>query len=344
MQERPAHSVAAVVPVYQGERTLRGLVDELLTVAKGARTPAGRPYELTEIILVHDGGRDSSDRVIRELVNTVPTVRAVWLSRNFGQHAATMAGMASSTADWVVTLDEDGQHNPADIPRMLDVALDEQAPLVYARPRSAAPHAWYRNATSRTAKFLANRLLISGGIGYYSSFRLMLGESARSLAAYTGPGTYLDAAAAWIVPRSVTCDVDLRSEGDRDSGYRLRSLLSHFWRLVLTSGTRPLRLVSVLGLASALFGLVFAAFAVYQKVTSEVPIQGWTSVVVVNLLGFGLLLISLGVIAEYVGVAVRMAMGRPPYLIVSDPGAGPLGRTGTTPEFSPESSADADDD
>jgi undecaprenyl-phosphate 4-deoxy-4-formamido-L-arabinose transferase len=326
MSGPPAHSVAAVVPVFQGERSLRTLVGELIAAAEPAVTPQGRPFELTEIILVHDCGPDASDRVIRELVEEFPIVRAVWLSRNFGQHAATMAGMASSTADWVATLDEDGQHNPADIPRMLDVALNERSPLVYARPTAGTPHSWFRDVTSTLAKFLANNLLISGGIGYYSSFRLMLGENARSLAAYSGPGTYLDAAAAWIVPRSVTCDVDLRDEA-RDSGYRLRGLFSHLWRLVLTSGTRPLRIVSVIGAISALFGVLFASFSLYAKFTSEVPIQGWTSVIVVSLLGFGLLLISLGVVAEYVGVGVRMAMGRPPYLVVSDPGAGPLSRT-----------------
>jgi polyisoprenyl-phosphate glycosyltransferase len=329
MSDPPAHSVAAVVPVFQGETSLRALVGELVAAAEPGVTPQGRPFELTEIILVHDCGPDASDRVMRELVQEFPIVRSVWLSRNFGQHAATMAGMASSTADWVSTLDEDGQHNPADIPRMLDVALNERSPLVYARPTDGTPHPWYRDVTSRLAKFLANRLLISGGIGYYSSFRLMLGENARSLAAYSGPGTYLDAAAAWIVPGSVTCDVALRDQADRDSGYRLRGLFSHLWRLVLTSGTRPLRIVSVIGAVSAMFGVVFAFYSLYAKFTTEVPIQGWTSVIVVSLLGFGLLLISLGVIAEYVGVGVRMAMGRPPYLVVSDPGAGPLSRTET---------------
>ena len=77
---------------------------------------------------------------MRELEQEYPFVRSVWLSRNFGQHAATLAGMASSGGDWIVTLDEDGQHDPSYIGAMLDVALDEQASVVYARPVNPAPH------------------------------------------------------------------------------------------------------------------------------------------------------------------------------------------------------------
>ena len=105
------------------------------------------------MLLVHDCGPDDSARVMRELAPH-PFVRPVWLSRNFGQHAATLAGMASSGGDWIVTMDEDGQHDPAYIGAMLDVALAEQASVVYAsRPtrrrtaacatrRRAAPSGW----------------------------------------------------------------------------------------------------------------------------------------------------------------------------------------------------------
>lgn len=336
MPEATSHSIAVVVPVYRGEKSLHRLVDELLAQAGPARTPHGRPYEITEIILVDDNGPDRSDQVIRELEDEVPIVRSVWLSRNFGQHAATMAGMAVSTADWIVTLDEDGQHNPADIPRMLDVALDERSPLVYAQPVNQAPHAAWRNATSHVAKFVANNFLVSSPLGYYGSYRLVIGEIGRSLAAYTGPGSYLDAALSWLVPRTAVCPVELREETDRPSGYHLRSLASHFWRLVLTSGTRPLRVVSMIGVVFALFGVGFSAYAIYEKLAGHIQNAGWTSVIVVTLLGFGVLLISLGVIAEYVGVSSRVAMGRPAYLIVSDPAAGPLGRTDPAPEAAPD--------
>lgn len=325
--EPSPHTVAIVVPVYRGEKSLPALVDEIAPLAvDGLRTSNGHAYRVTEVLLVHDRGPDRSDDVIRELVSQSSLIRPVWLSRNYGQHAATLAGMASTTTDWIVTLDEDGQHNPADIPRMLDVALAEQVALVYAKATNKPPHSWMRNVTSRVARAIANNLLVSGGIGDYSSYRLILGEIGRSVAAYSGHGTYLDAAISWIVPTSASCPVTLRTEVDRGSGYNLRSLMSHFWRLVMTSGTRPLRIVSVLGAVLAVLGVGVAGWVVAQKLLNDIAIQGWASVMTVLLLGFGGLLFAIGVIAEYVGVGVSMAMGRPAYLIVSDPATGPLRR------------------
>jgi polyisoprenyl-phosphate glycosyltransferase len=123
-----------------------------------------------------------------------------------------------------------------------------------------------------------------------------------------------------------TAPVELRDEGERESGYSMRSLLSHFWRMVLTGGTRGLRLVSILGIAFALLGGLLAVFLIFRQLTHPVPVQGWTSLTVVVLICTGAVLFSLGVIAEYVGVAVNMAMGKPLYLITQDPADGPLGR------------------
>ncbi len=121
----------------------------------------------------------------------------------------------------------------------------------------------------------------------------------------------------------------MRAEGEgRRSGYSARTLLSHFWRMVLTGGTRGLRLVSLLGVVFSLIGLLVAVFVVYRRLTSPDPTQGWASLIVVVLISTGAILFSLGVIAEYVGVAVNMAMGKPLYLITQDPEDGPLGRRG----------------
>ena len=122
------------------------------------------------------------------------------------------------------------------------------------------------------------------------------------------------------------CSVKLREEGDRPSGYSFRRLLSHFWRLVLSSGTRGLRVVSGTGVVVGVLGLLLAVFVTGARLTNTIAVEGWASVVVVLLLGVGAILFSLGMIAEYVGVAVNMAMGKPPYLIVGDPADGPLGR------------------
>ena len=166
----------------------------------------------------------------------------------------------------------------------------------------------------------------------FNSYRLVLGELGRSVAAYCGPGVYLDVAIGWVVNRTATCPVELRTEGDRPSGYSLRRLLSHFWRLVITSGTRPLRIASLLGVLMAFAGFVVAVVVLVQRVLHETTVAGWTSVMVAVLLGTGVILLSLGVIAEYVGAATKMAMGRPLYLVTSDPDTTALGRDEDRPE------------
>lgn len=320
-----------MIPVYQGELTLSDLIREFDPLTHDVTSPAGAPWRVTEVILVVDNGPDQSAEVVRRLVQDHDFVRAVWLSRNFGQHSATLAGIASSGSEWIVTLDEDGQHNPRDIGALIDSALAHRSAVVYAKPMNAPPHGAVRNASSRLAKSLVSRSSSSGhATSDYQSFRLILGEIGRSVAAYAGSGVYLDVALSWVAPTAATADVVLRSEGQRTSGYSPRKLLGHFWRLVLSSGTRALRVVSVLGAVLALAGIGLAVvFAVQRIVGGQLP-AGWTSTVTIILLSSGAILVSLGVIAEYLGVAVNMAMGKPPYLIISDLEKGPLGRVTTT--------------
>ena len=196
------------------------------------------------MILVYDCGPDDSARVIRGLQAKYDYVRTIWLSRNFGEHAATLAGMASSGGDWIATMDEDGQHDPTSLGTMLDTAVQEGSSLVYAKPTNPPPHSAFRNATSRGAKRLVNIFSGEADASLFHSYRLMLGEVGRSVAAYSGTGVYLDIALGWVAGRAAVAPVAMRNEGERRSGYSLRSLLSHFWRLVLTGGTRGLRVVS----------------------------------------------------------------------------------------------------
>ncbi len=322
------HIISIVVPVYQGEKTLHSLLAEIVPLTEQHETPEGALVRVAEVVLVHDNGPDRSDVVIRELVAAHPFVHAVWLSRNFGQHAATLAGMASSGGDWIATIDEDGQHDPKDIDRLLDTALAEHAGVVYAQPTNASSHGVFRDGASRGAKWVLRKIFGGGRSADYQSFRLVLGELGRSVAAYAGTSIYLDVALNWVNGRMATTAVELRDEGDRRSGYSLKTLLSHFLRMVLSTGTRGLRAVAGIGVFFALAGVVTAIYFVILRLASGNVPAGWTSTIVVILLSSGVTLFSLGVIAEYLGVAVNMAMGKPLYLITRDPLLGPLGERG----------------
>lgn len=204
--------------------------------------------------------------------------------------------------------------------------MRESATLVYAKATNEPPHGFARNLASRAAKRVVASLTGNGATTQYQSFRLILGELGRSIAAYANGGVYLDVALGWGATNVTVAPVAMRAEGRAQSGYSPRKLIGHFWRLVLSTGTRALRLVSVLGVVFGAVGILLAiVFGVHRLLGGELPV-GWTSLICVILVGTGTILFSLGVISEYLGAAVNMAMGRPPYLIISDPRTGPLGR------------------
>lgn len=320
------HELSIVIPVYGGETTLQAVVDELSEFHQEHITSAGHHYRVQEVLLTYDHGKDRSDDVIRHLEQQYDFVHGVWLSRNFGQHPATLAGISVSRGDWVVTMDEDGQHDPHSIADMLDIALDAKADVVYAEPTNLTSPSVFRNVTSHGAKLIARYLLGSSDAQKYQSFRLVLGNVARALADNSGNDTYLDVALGWISNRVATCPAKFRSSEGRESSYNLMRLLAHFWSMVVTGGTRPLRFVSILGGVTATVGIIWAIVLACLQLFSRsfYDVHGWTSLIVAILVFSGLILLAIGIVAEYIGVIVRNLMGKPLYVIVDDPHDTPL--------------------
>jgi polyisoprenyl-phosphate glycosyltransferase len=319
VSNKSAISISIVIPVYQGELTLPTLIKEIEPLIKEQLSPSKHNFTISEVLLVHDCGKDNSDRIIEELSQKYPWVLPIWLSRNYGQHAASLAGMASASGDWVVTMDEDGQQNPADIGLMLDTALASSLQIVYAKPLNPPPHGFLRNAFSRTAKFISSTILGNDAIGKFNSFRLVDGEIARTLAAFCGNGVYLDVGLFWVAGRIGHCPINLRNELDRPSGYSYLKLFGHFWNLILTTGTRPLRLITILGFVSIVLAIIIAGYAMYGKIYGQVPVQGWASLLVVVSFFSGSILTALGIIAEYLAVTMGIAMGKPLYVVSTKP-------------------------
>jgi len=312
-------NVSIVIPVYRGEHTLPALMAELEHLTTEQHTSQGRTFIVQEVLLIWDRGPGQSDQTLRGIQTQYPWVRVIWLSRNFGQHAATLAGMTSAGGDWIVTMDEDGQQDPGFIANMIDVAYESQAQLVYATPSNRPPHSLLRNTSSRFAKRLFAGALAEGEFAEFNSYRLILGEIGRSVAAYTGTGVYLDVALSWVVADVATCPVTARAEGRDASNYNYRRLIGHFGRLIVSAGTKPLYFVSWLGVLFVLLGAAVSVWVLYQRVTGEIVIAGWASTFIALMLIGGAILLSLGIIAQYVGAATNMSLGKPLYVVVRDP-------------------------
>lgn len=309
-------TISVVVPVYRGERTIETLVHEIRSLASIGATPAGHAFDLLEVVLVHDCGPDGSAAALRRLEG-LDEVSVIWLARNAGQHAATLAGVSATRGEWVVTLDEDGQHDPASIPSLIDAAMSERCHLVYGIGR--APHRFARRAASRLAKWMFR--WASGGAGPdggFSSYRLVLGELARYVGATAGPWVYLDVALTWSIARVTRLPVRLRSEGRPAISYSWGRLAQHFLRMIASLGARPLTLILIGGLTSGAAGLGFTVLTVVQRASGTIEVPGWSSLMATQLLGFGATLTAIGVLAAFLGVLVTIVLGRPAYTTVSD--------------------------
>jgi hypothetical protein len=306
-------TVSVVIPVYRAGSALRNTVEELLEVASGVELGSTVKLQLDEVVLVIDNPKlSAAERTdVRALEDLDRRVHTMWLTRNFGQHPATVAGIVSTNGDWVVTMDEDGQHDPTQIPRMLLTAAERSTSLVYAKPTNPPPHGVARNAASRTTKAIFR--MLSGAKEDFHSFRLMEGSIARSACAYIGESVYLDVAIQWSCGDPAVCPMEMRDE-PVSSSYRTRQLLSLFWRMVLSTGTRPLRLIAAAGVVVAFVGLVIAVVVAERRLSGAFPTPGWTSVMVALLIISGGLFITLAVVAEYVGFAVRNSIGKPLYV------------------------------
>lgn len=304
-------SISLVIPVYCGENALPSLIEEILPITSAQTTPSGIPFIISEVLLVHDCGPNHSYQTIERLSSQHSFIHPIWLSRNYGKHPATLAGMASTTGDWVVTMDEDGRQNPRDIGTLLDKAMCSFLQLVYAQPENPVNECF----SSRAAKLIAETLLGNKA----NSFRLIDGEIARTLSAYCGNGVYLDAGLSWITARIGYAPVKLREEKIDSSSESNDSLINQYWKIALTKGTRLLRLISFIGIASVLFSIGLSLATLYSKYLSLTPVQGWTLLVIAIAFFSGCLLMALGVIAEYLAATMGILMGKPLYVITTKP-------------------------
>ena len=191
--------------------------------------------------------------------------------------------------------------------------------LVYATPLNPPPHGFLRNYFSKIAKKIVCVIIGNSLPMRFNSFRLVEGEIARNLAAYCGTGVYLDIGLLWITANIGQTPISLRNEYRPKGNYSYAKLISHFWKMILTIGTRPLRFITLIGICSALLGVVAARLAIYGKINGYVQVQGWTSLLIAITFFSGVILASLGLIAEYLAVTLSISMGKPLHVVTSHP-------------------------
>ncbi len=303
--------VSVVVPVYNSERTLESVAREV--GAALADLPV--PYEL---ILVNDGSADRSWEVVRRLAATDPHVRGVCLLRNFGQHNALLCGVRCARYAVTVTIDDDLQQPPREIPRLLR-KLDEGFDLVYAAPESA-PHSKLRDALSGWTKAAIARATGIRLISDQTPFRAVRTRLRGAFEDYRSTDVLLDVLLSWGTSRvgTITARYEPRRVGA--SNYNLRRFVNMVALLVTGYSTTPLRLASIVGFFFFLFGMGVLAYVLITYFARG-SLPGFPFLASLISILSGAQLFALGVFGEYLAGMFRRSLDRPTYVVADLAGA-----------------------
>ena len=221
--------VSTITPVYNGEPYLEKLVLELLSVREKWNN-SNIPLELVESIFVNDSAIDGSYEILRSLQKRNDWIQVITLSRNYGQHPATIAGILHSCGDWVFTIDEDLQHDPKYFDLLLEHAVTYELDVVYAKTEEPVHESLMRDKCSRLYKRIVSKITGNPHISSFNSFRLIRGAIARSSASICSHETYFDIALCWFTERLGSLSIPLKDKRfieTKRSGYNSKKLLSH---------------------------------------------------------------------------------------------------------------------
>ena len=316
--------LSIVVPVYSGENFLRDLLSAVQDL-RNSWVEKDAPIQLTELIFVDDNAIDNSAVIIDDIASEHDWVVALHLSRNFGQHPATIAGILHSFGDWVVTLDEDLQHPPSHIADMIQSMARVPSDIVYGKAKQPVHENGFRDISSRTSKRFIETLSGNKDITKASSFRLIRGVVARAAASVCGHDTYFDVALTWFTQRINVVEIEMKDTrfiSTGKSGYNLPTLLSHARRMLFSNQIRPLRLVGLFGVFAVVLAVASALWIVALKLVNPDAIEtpGWVSLFVLSSFLGGSILFMIGIVLEYMSTLVLRAHGKPLFFTIDRSG------------------------
>ena len=294
-----------IVPVYNSELTL----DELVRRIHDAVESTGRSYEL---VLVNDGSADGSWAAIERLSRDNAWVHGVDLMRNHGQENALLCAIRSATYDIAVTLDDDLQNPPEEIPRLL-AALDGHD-VVYGTPEREQ-HGLWRDMASRVTKLVLQQAMgvkAARNVTAFKAFRTQLRDA---FSEFRSPYVSIDVLLTWGTQRfgAVTVRHDPRKQGR--SHFTLRKLMTHAINLVTGFSVVPLQLASLVGFAFALLGLVTLVYVVAEYFIRGDPVPGFPFLAALVAIFSGAQMFAIGVMGEYLARVHLRSMERRPYTI-----------------------------
>ena len=298
--------ISFVVPVYRSANSLPELHQRL--AAEFDAAPGG-----LELIFVEDCGGDQSWEVIQQLAAQDHRVTGLRMSRNFGQHNALLCGIRAAKGEIIVTLDDDLQHPPEEIPKLL-VKLDEGHDVVYGPPEQEQD-GLLRDLASQITKLALEGAMGAANARQVSALRAFRTRLRDAFADYRSPTVNIDVLLTWATTRFSAVRVRHEARKFGQSGYTPRKLFLHALNMMTGFSTRPLQLASMMGFAFALFGLGILAYVLIRWLLEGSAVPGFAFLASIIAIFSGAQLMALGIIGEYLARMHFRTMDRPPYVI-----------------------------
>ena len=299
--------VSLVIPCYNSSKSIGLVVDEIRNVIS-----TREEYEY-EIILVNDCSADNTKDAIKGLCKSDNRIRGINLAKNFGQHAALMAGYAVSTGDLVVSMDDDGQTPAGELFSLID-KLNEGYDVVYASYENKK-HDFFRNFGSRINTMMAELLIDKPKdiqvTSYFVIKRFIIDEILRYKNAYP----YVLGLVFRTTKNIANVPVTHRERSAGKSNYNIKKLVSLWMNGFTSFSVKPLRIATAIGLICAFLGFAFAIYTIVQKLMNPNMLAGYSSLMSVQLFLGGIILMVLGLIGEYIGRIYISINNSPQYVI-----------------------------
>ena len=303
--------ISYIIPCYRSAETVRAVVAEI-----DATMSVMADYSY-EIILINDSSPDDTYAVIKTLCQEKSYLTGINLARNFGQHAALMAGFDKAEGDIVVCLDDDGQ-TPANEAGKLIHALLEGADVAYAR-YNQKQHSGLRKMGSRLNDLMTRIMLDKPKNLYISSYFAVKRFVADEINRYDGPYPYVIGLVLRATKNIVNVDIVHRARVSGESGYTVGKLFSLWLNGFTAFSIKPLRMATLVGAASAFCGFLYALYTIIKRfwISPEDTVLGFAAMISAILFIGGLILLMLGLVGEYIG-RMYISMNHSPQYVIKE--------------------------
>ncbi len=301
----PKYSI--VVPVYNSARYL----EELHARLRSVMDRLNEPYE---VLFVNDASVDDSLSVLHGIQNRDARVVVVDLMRNFGQHNAVVCGLGLSAGEFVITLDDDLQHPPEEIPKLIAAMEGAEVDVVIGRYITKR-HSPVRNVASWAMKRLSGHTL---GVPQHlklNSFRLMKRRVADAVVDFAGPKPRVGLIIFQVTRRIANVDVEHHARRHERTSYPLHKLISAAIDNVVNYSALPLRLLAYGGFLTSATAIILAMFYLVKYLIGDIRVMGFTTLVILLLFFMGLTMCAFGIVGEYLVRIVWAAERRPPFVV-----------------------------